>query len=84
MSLFVDVVFELLDSGCYGAVATLLLQTFEASEDTLGKEKLFFLDCLDILVLLFLFQIPSVNSKYNAEDNADGGNHSGNCGNYFS
>ena len=78
MSLFVDVGFELFNSGGYGSVTALLFKTLEAGKDTLGKEELLLLDSLDVRILLFLFQVPLVNSEDETEDNAQSGDYPGN------
>ena len=50
-----------------GTVTALFLKTFQAGKDTLGKDALLLLDCLYILILLFLFQIPAVDRKKSTE-----------------
>ena len=83
MSLFVEMVFNLLDGKGNGAVTALLLQTFKAGENALGEKGLFLFDGFDILVLLLLFQIPPVNGEHKTEDNAQSGYNPGNSSDEF-
>ena len=70
MCLFVDVLLNLVDGLCHRTIAALLGQAFQASQHTMYKHGLLFLNGLDVLVLLLLFQKPFVCGKNRTKDNA--------------
>ena len=81
MCLFVQMGFDSFNGCGHGTVAALFVQTLEASKNALGQNGLLFLDGLDILVLLFLFQEPFVHGKDCTENDAESSNRCRDCGN---
>ena len=67
MRLLVDVLVELNLGNRHGVVRAELLQAVKTRRQGKHDQRIFFLDTCNVLVLLFLLQVPTIHGEYNAE-----------------
>lgn len=67
MCLLVDVFIELVLGNRHGMVCAELLQAVKTCRQGKHDQRIFFLDTCNVLVLLFLLQVPTIHGEYSAE-----------------
>ena len=63
MSLLIDMLFYLVNGFCHRTIAALFLHSLQTGQNPINKKALFVFDIFNFLILLSLFEIPSVYCK---------------------